>query len=92
MTVDYSSFSGTYDVVKLTHEGGSYSYTISGTRVGNMYQGTDFRDREFTFQLDDSGNLITGSYLDPDGGETGALTPEKAMPPMPWIPLLLLGN
>jgi hypothetical protein len=69
-----TTFSGTYDVVKLSNEGGSDSYNISGTRNGNDYQGMDSRNRELTFILDNGGNLISGSYYDPSGGETGTLT------------------
>lgn len=65
------SFIGTYDVVKNTYEGGSYSYTISGTRNGNSYEGIDSRGRTFSFEVNN--NTLSGSYHDPDGGETGQL-------------------
>ena len=66
-----TTFIGTYDVVKETNEGGSYSYTISGTRNGNIYEGTDSRCRTFSFEIDN--NTLSGSYYDPNGGETGYL-------------------
>ena len=69
ITLDGGNFFGTYDVVKLTNEGGSYSYTMSGTRNGNNYQGVDNRGRIFTFQI--INNQLSGTYYDPDGGETG---------------------
>jgi len=65
------SFIGTYHVVKNTYEGGSYSYTISGKRNGNSYEGIDSRGRTFSFEVNN--NTLSGSYHDPDGGETGQL-------------------
>lgn len=64
-----TNFNGTIDVVKLTNEGGNYSYTISGEITGNTYQGTDSRNRTYTFEIADE--TISGTYYDPDGGETG---------------------
>lgn len=66
-----TTFTGTYDVVKETNEGGSHSYTISGTRNGNSYDATDSRNRTFSFTIAD--NTLSGSYYDPNGGETGYL-------------------
>jgi pimeloyl-ACP methyl ester carboxylesterase len=67
-------FNGKFDVTKLTNEGGSYIYTIAGTRAGNTYQGSDSRNRLFTFELTNNYSFVSGSYYDPDGGETGTLT------------------
>ncbi|HPP79808.1 MAG TPA: hypothetical protein PLQ43_02815 [Deltaproteobacteria bacterium] len=66
-----TTFAGYFYRVKYTHEGGSDTYTISGTRVGNSYQGTDSRGRDFVFEI--IGGTLRGTYYDPNGGETGSL-------------------
>ncbi|MDB4442569.1 putative metal-binding motif-containing protein [bacterium] len=73
LNISETTFNGKYDVTKLTHEGGSGTYTISGTRAGNIYQGDDSRGRQFTLELSNDYSFISGSYYDPDGGETGTL-------------------
>jgi hypothetical protein len=76
LNISETTFNGKYDATKSTNEGGSDTYPISGTRAGNGYEGSDSRDRSFTFELNNSYLLVSGSYYDPNGGETGTLTPQ----------------
>ncbi|NIS76485.1 MAG: hypothetical protein GTO00_02415, partial [Deltaproteobacteria bacterium] len=73
-----TSFDGTYFVVKHTGEGGTYIYSLSGSRSENSYRGTDSRGREFILDLRQhplgtADNLLVGSYFDPSGGERGSM-------------------
>jgi len=73
LNISETTFTGKYDTTKLTNEGGSDTHSISGTRAGNAYEGSDSRGRLFTLELNNSYSFVSGSYLDPDGGETGTL-------------------
>ncbi|VGO15958.1 hypothetical protein PDESU_04547 [Pontiella desulfatans] len=72
ITVEGTTFSGTLEVTKFTNEGGTYTYGISGDLTATGLSGVDARGRSWNVVID--GASISGSYYDPDGGETGTVT------------------